>query len=376
MWLVAAIAGALVVATTALPWHDAVSTTQTAAPVLAFLVAVTVLAGLSDAAGLFELLSRRTARLSGGSTTRLFLLVCALATVVTVGLSLDTTAVLLTPVVLALAAAVDVDPLPFAYATVLLANTASLLLPVSNLTNLLATDRIGSLGAGGFARRMLLPELVAVVIVVGFLLLRHRKSLRRRHSQPTAYEPPDRVLLVLAGLCCLAVAPASLFGLAPWKAAVPAAVALALGFAVRQRATLRPPLVPWRLVLLTEGLFLVVAALDRHGLTTALAHVTRHGPLLTELVGAGGANVVNNLPAYLAVQAAVPHGHTTTLLALLIGTNVGPLLLLSGSLATLLWRERCAARGLHVGALQFLRTGLLVLPPLLLGCYGALLLTG
>jgi Na+/H+ antiporter NhaD/arsenite permease-like protein len=153
VWLVAAIAGALVVATTALPGHDAVSTTQTAAPVLMFLVAVTVLAGLSDTAGLFELLSRRTARLSGGSTTRLFLLVCALATLVTVGLSLDTTAVLLTPVVLALAAAVDVDPLPFAYATVLLANSASLLLPVSNLTNLLATNRLGSLGAGGFARR-------------------------------------------------------------------------------------------------------------------------------------------------------------------------------------------------------------------------------
>jgi arsenical pump membrane protein len=375
VWLVAAIAGALVVATTALPGHDAVSTTQTAAPVLMFLVAVTVLAGLSDTAGLFELLSRRTARLSGGSTTRLFLLVCALATLVTVGLSLDTTAVLLTPVVLALAAAVDVDPLPFAYATVLLANSASLLLPVSNLTNLLATNRLGSLGAGGFARRMLLPEVVAVLIVVVVLLVRHRKVLRRSHCEPSPYAPPDRPLVVLAGACCLAVAPASLFGLAPWKAAVPAAAVLAAGFALRRRSTLRAGLVPWRLVLLTEGLFLVVAAADRHGLDTALAHVTHHGPLLTELVGAGGANVANNLPAYLAVQNAVPAGHTTTLLALLIGTNVGPLLLLSGSLATLLWRERCAARGLRIGAGQFLRTGLLVVPPLLLGCYGALLLT-
>jgi arsenical pump membrane protein len=375
VWLVATIAGALVVATTALPWHDAVATTQAAAPVLAFLVAVTVLAGLSDAAGLFELLARRTARLSGGSTRRLFLLVCGLATVVTIGLSLDTTAVLLTPVVLALAAAVEVDALPFAYATVLLANAASLLLPVSNLTNLLATDRIGSLGVLGFARRMLLPELVAILVVVVVLSVRHRKSLSRSHSRPTAFTPPDPVLLWLSGLCCLAVAPASLFGLAPWKAAVPAAVVLAAGFGLRMRERLRVRLVPWRLVLLTEGLFLVVAALGRHGLDTLLAHVTHHGPLLTELVGASGANVVNNLPAYLAVQQAVPAGHTTTLLALLIGTNTGPLLLLSGSLATLLWRERCAARGLQISAWAFFRTGLLVVPPLLLGCYGALLLT-
>ncbi len=375
MWLVAALAGLLAIASTALPWHDAVATTRTAGPVLAFLVAVTVLAGLADAAGLFELLARRTAQLSGGSTRRLFLLVCALATVVTIGLSLDTTAVLLTPVVLALAAAVEIDPLPFAYATVWLAGAASLLLPVSNLTNLLAVDRLGSLGVLGFARRMALPELVAVAITVAVLLVMFRKPLRSRHSAAAQPAPTDRVLLWLSGLCCLAVTPAALLGLAPWKAAVPAAAVLTLGFGVRSPHTLRTSLLPWRLVVLTESLFLVVAALGRHGLDSALQHVTHHGPLATELVGAGGANLANNLPTYLAVQSAVPAGHPTTLLALLLGVNTGPLLLLSGSLATLLWRERCAARGLHVTAWDFLRRGLFVVPPLLLGTYGALLLT-
>jgi arsenical pump membrane protein len=375
VWWAATIAGLLAVATTALPWHDAVDTTQTAAPVLAFLVGVAVLAELSDTAGLFELVARRTARLSGGSTRRLFLLVCLLASVVTILLSLDTTAVLLTPVVLALAAAVDADVRPFAFATVWLANAASLLLPVSNLTNLLAANRLGVIGELEFARRMLLPELVAISVVVLVLLLRFRKSLRHRHSPPESYETFDRPLVLVAALCCLAVAPASLLGVAPWKAALPAAALLAVVFGVRQRPALRVGLVPWRLVLLTEGLFLVVAALGRHGLDSLLTHVTRHGALPTELVGAGAANVANNLPTYLAVQRTVPPDHATDLLALLIGTNTGPLLLLFGSLATLLWRDRCAARGLHIGAWEFFRTGLLVVPPLLLGCYGALLVT-
>jgi arsenical pump membrane protein len=375
VWLVAAVAGILVVATTALPWHDAVSTTQTAAPVLAFLVAITVLAGLSDDSGLFELLARRTATLSGGSTRRLFLLVCALATIVTVGLSLDTTAVLLTPVVLALAAAVGVDALPFAYATVWLANAGSLLLPVSNLTNLLAVNRTDSLGVLGFAHRMVLPEIVAVLVVVVVLLIRHRRVLSVSHALPLPYTPADRALVALSGLCCLAVAPASLFGLAPWKAAMPAALVLATGFVWRSPRSLRVELVPWRLVLLTEGLFLVVATLGAHGLDAVLAHVTRHGPWATELVGAGGANVVNNLPAYLAVQTAIPAGRTTTLLALLVGTNTGPLLLVSGSLATLLWRERCRARGVVISPWGFFRSGLLVVPALLAGCYAALVLS-
>jgi len=278
-------------------------------------------------------------------------------------------------VVLALAAAVGTDARPFAYAAVWLANSASLLLPVSNLTNLLAADRLGGLGQLGFARRMLLPEVVAVAIVVGLLLVVHRKPLRHRHSEPAPYAVADRALTWLAALCCLAVAPASLLGLAPWKVALPSAGVLVVGFVVRRPRALSVKHVPWRLVLLTEGLFLVVAALGRHGLDRLLDHVTRHGPLATELVAAGGSNVVNNLPAYLAVQRAVPTGHETTLLALLLGTDVGPMLLLSGSLATLLWRDRCLARGLVIGWWEFFRVGLLVVPPLLFGTYGALLVT-
>jgi arsenical pump membrane protein len=375
MWLVAALAGVLAVATTALPWHDAVDTTQRVGPVLGFLAGVTVLASLADEAGLFEVLGRGAARLSGGSRRRLLFTVCGLATVTTITLSLDTTAVLLTPVVLALARSVDTDPRPFAYATIWLANAGSLLLPISNLTNLLAVDRLGGLGTAGFAARMALPEGVAVALVVAMVTWRFRTSLRGRHPTPTAYSAPDQVLLALSAACCLAVAPASLAGVAPWKVTTPAAAVLAVGFLLRSRRFHLLDVLPWRLLLLTEGLFLAVAALGRHGLDTALRHTTDHGSLLVTLTGGALGNVANNLPSYLALERAVPAGHRQTLLALLIGSNTGPLLLVWGSLATLLWRERCAARGVRIGAGEFLRHGVLLVPVLLLACWGALALT-
>src|SRR3954447_11046057 len=139
------------------------------APILLFLVAVTVLAELADAAGVFDVAAVVIARLGRGSVVRLFLLVALLGIATTVLLSLDTTAVLLTPVVLALTARLRLNPLPFALLAVWVANTASLLLPVSNLTNLLALDRL-DISALAFARQMAAPAGVAVlgaVLVVG-----------------------------------------------------------------------------------------------------------------------------------------------------------------------------------------------------------------
>ncbi len=109
------------------------------------------------------------------------MLVAALATVITIGMSLDTTAVLLTPVVLALAFRLGLSPMPFVFLVVWLANTASLLLPVSNLTNLLAVQHL-HLSTIGFAARMVLPEVVAVVITVAYLALVYRHDLTGRYD--------------------------------------------------------------------------------------------------------------------------------------------------------------------------------------------------
>ena len=99
------------------------------APILDFLVAITVLAERPEVAMVFDIAAREAVNLARGRTPGLFLLVAVPATVTTILLGLDTTAVLLTPVVLSLAAQLQLSPLPLAMVTVWLANTASLLLP-------------------------------------------------------------------------------------------------------------------------------------------------------------------------------------------------------------------------------------------------------
>lgn len=377
MWLLAAVAGALCVATGALPWQDAVATTERVGPILGFLAAVTVLAELADAAQVFDAAAVAAARLARGRTRVLFAFVVVLAAVTTMVLSLDTTAVLFTPVVLALAEQVGLPPTPFAMTTVWLANTASLLLPVSNLTNLLAVDRL-HLSAIAFAARMWLPAAVAIAVTTIVIGYTYRSALHGRFTEPTTIAIADRNLFHIATAACLGVIPFFLLGFPVWAVATGGAAVLTGAFAVRRRKVLRFSLIPWQLVLLVEGLFLVIATLGTHGLDAALARLAGTandalGVLRTSVIGALASNLVNNLPSYLALER-VADQHTDRLLGLLLGTNLGPLITLWGSLATLLWRERCRARGVRISAAEFARVGVRGVPVMLVATWAALIL--
>ncbi len=166
------------------------------------------------------------------------------------------------------------------------------------------------------------------------------------------------MLFFLTTLACLALVPGILLGGDPTLVVTIAATALVPVFVVRRR----DGLVPWRLSLFVLGLVLVVAAVLRHGGARLVASITSTGEGLGALlriagVGAVLSNLLNNLPAYLVVEPDAAGGGPARLLALLIGTNGGSLVLLWGSLATLLWRERCKARG--VKARDFAAMGLL-----------------
>ena len=368
MWLVAAVLGILAVATRLLPWSDAVDVTSRVAPVLLFLVAVTVLAELSDEAELFDVAASRAARLARGNVRRLYLLVLALGTVTTIVLSLDTTAVLFTPVVLSLAAQLDLEPLPFAFAAVWLANTASLLLPVSNLTNLLAIDRL-HLSNTQYLVRMALPAAVAVTVTAIALLAWHRRRLRGSYDTPAPHAVTDHALFLVAFGACALLVPALLLGVPVAAAASTSSVLVVFAFVIRRRSALHWSLVPWRLVLLVEGLFLVVSAIGPHGLDTVLREAAGSGNSL-RVAGAAavGANVANNLPAYLALERAVP---SRDLFDVLLGVNLGPLILPWGSLATLLWMERCRARDVRIRPVQFALAGAAFVPVLLVATVAA-----
>ena len=137
-------------------------------PIIVFLLAAAVLAELSDRAGVFDVVGHWLARQARHRLLVLWLLFSAYAVICTVFLSLDTTAVLLTPVALAIAKQVGVPARPFALTTLWIANTGSMLLPVSNLTNLLAQSRFRTLGVDhtAYLRLALVPGLVSIVVTL------------------------------------------------------------------------------------------------------------------------------------------------------------------------------------------------------------------
>ncbi|MBM0227457.1 MULTISPECIES: SLC13 family permease [Micromonospora] len=377
-----AVVGALCVLTGLLPQRDAEATVRRIIPILIFLGTVVVLAELTAVAGVFDALAARVAITARGSYRMLFWLCVAFASVTTIALNLDTTAVLLTPVMIALARKLGVPPTPLAMTTVWLANTASLLLPVSNLTNILASDRIG-LEPLPWAARMWWPQLVAIVITMLLLWWWYWRPARAGADPfvpPPPHVPPDPVLYRTALGACLLFVAGILAGVEIGLASGVAAAILVAGFAVRARRSLRPALVPWRLLVFVTGLFLVVQTIGRHGLDEVMGALIggdpgAEGSLRAGAVGALFANVVNNLPAYVAGEAVIAPANHTQLLALLIGTNVGPLATPWASLATLIWYERCRAAGVAVPLGRFVATSAALAALATTATVAALLLT-
>jgi arsenical pump membrane protein len=346
------------------------------APVMVFLVAITVVAELCQVAGLFDVVAVLAARVASGRTSLLFLGMIVIGALATIVLSLDTTAVLFTPVVLALAARLGLSPLPFAFAAVWLANTASLLLPISNLTNLLALNRLG-LSPLQFASRMALPAVAALLVTVAVLIVIFRRQVVGHYRVPSLEFPGERLPLFASGAVCCLIVPALAAGLRVWAVALVAASVLAAVFVRHRPDVLRIDLVPWRLVISVVGLFMIVDVLGRIGLDAIVRSGIADGSSTVDLlrdtgVAALTANAVNNLPAYLSLEREVSPGHPHALLAVLIGVNVGPLLTIHGSLATLLWRERCRSAGVTVSTRQFVLYGFALVPLALVAATAAL----
>ncbi|MFF4171635.1 SLC13 family permease [Streptomyces sp. NPDC001744] len=339
-------------------------------PVIGFLAAVLVLARLCDDEGLFHACGAWMARRARHRPRRLLGAVFALASLITAVLSLDATVVLLTPVVFATATRMGARPAPHSYASAHLSNTASLLLPVSNLTNLLALAATG-LGFTRFALLMLLPWLAA--IAVEYAVFR-RFFARDLDAPATPAEPPEPVGTPLFALVTVAAtlagfAVASATGTDPaWAAAAGAAV-LAVRALVRRRTTpralVRAASLPFLAFVLALGV--VVRAVVDNGLGAVLAHVLPGGTSLPALLGTAAlaavlANLINNLPATLALVPPAAASGPGAVLAVLIGVNIGPNLTYAGSLATLLWRRIAHDHGRPAALGEFTRLGLLTVP--------------
>ena len=363
-------AAALLIGIGALRFLDAVDEVTRLLPVVGFLAAVLVLAQLCDDEGVFRAAGGLMARGSAGRPTRLLRHVFVVASVTTAILSLDATVVLLTPVVLATARTLRLQARPHTYASAHLANTASLLLPVSNLTNLLAFASAG-LSFTRFAALMMAPWVIAIAAEYAVFRWFFAADLSADADADDARAQPHLPVFALAvlGLTLAGFAITSLIGVSPAWAAFAGAAVLAVNGLVRRRGTLggivRAVNVPFLAFVLALGV--VVRAAMVNGLDTATRDLVPTGdglPALLALaaVAAVLANVVNNLPAVLLLLPLVTPGGSAAVLAVLIGVNVGSNLTYIGSLANLLWRNVLHDNDADDGAGRFTRLGVCTVP--------------
>ncbi len=342
---------------------------------LVFLAAILVVADVAGRAGLFELAGKRLER-CGGSGGWSLISVAVLSVAVTTTLSLDATAVLFTPVVIRAFRRRPGRDGPL-LATILLANGASSLLPIANLTNLLAFRQL-ALSFPGFAERMALPTIVAaVVITLACRTLGGRSSddlaMRSADDAPvvatTAITSTSRLVLGAIGLLLIAFFVGSAFGVEPAWIAVGGAVILSgvtagrLDTQVRQLASATAP----GFLAFVACLAVVVDTARRHGLADLVERHLPNGHGLPALAGVAVlaallSNLVNNLPATLILLPALAGRSTGVVLAMLLGVNIGPNLTYTGSLATLLWRKAVRAERVEPSLASFYRVSAVATP--------------
>jgi arsenical pump membrane protein len=375
--VVAVPAALILIAAGAIGASSAITEARQLGPVIGFLAAILVLAHLCDDDGLFGACGAWMARTGASRSTatgarRLLVQVFVIASVTTAVLSLDATVVLLTPVVFATASRLDVRARPQVYACTHLANSASLLLPVSNLTNLLAFAATG-LAFGRFAALMALPWLAVIGTEYAVFSRFFAADLSIRPRPDPDQRDNDAGLpvftLAVVALTLAGFAGASAAGVNPAWAALAGAAVLAARALARHRvapvALVRAADVPFLIFVL--GLGIVVKAVVSNGLGAALAPLLPGGTSLPALLATAAlaavlANVCNNLPAVLVLLPLAAPSGAGAVLAVLLGVNIGPNLSYTGSLATLLWRRILRRHGSAPDLGEFTRLGLLTVP--------------
>lgn len=356
--------------------RDVLNILRETANVLLFLLGMMIVTCVAERGGVFDALAVIAARFSRGSGRLLLVNVFLLGALITAFLSLDVTVIVLTPIVYAVTTRLRIDPRPYLFACAFVANTASLFLPVSNLTNILMYDLL-HLSFGRFLTVMFLPNLGALAVNIGIFFGIFRKRIARRFAaRLDAPEQPPGFSVAALGLGAVLVG-LLVCGFGAVPLAFPALVgAVVLGAYALSRRLVAPRAlvqgVSWPLFPFVIAMFIVIRGVERAWLPHLGTLPT--GSDLPTLLGiafgtAVGANLINNIPMVAAMirllQAVHPIPEPAAF-ATLIGTNIGPSIITFGSLATMLWLALVRKRGLNVTARSYLRVGIVTTPPMLL----------
>ena len=354
------------------------------------------ISAIAERAGFFDALALAAARAAGGHTRRLYLAVFAVGVLITAFLSNDATALILTPIIYTLATRLRLAVLPFMFACTFIADTASVLLPVSNPINILAGSTF-DIDLATFLRYLLLPALFCIAANIGIFRWRFGAELRGGYTVADAEAalaaPPDpaffRLTVVVLGLIagCYMLAAARQWPLA--VVALGGALVLLIGAALFRQLDWRRlgREISWAIFPFVGGMFILVRGVENLHLTQAfgalllgLGGPSRFGAIAATTLGAAlGSNLVNNVPMALIMTSAIqqqaaltPAIREGTIYATILGADLGPNLTTVGSLATMLWVLILRRRGLEISQREYLKLGLTVVPLMLV--VGALLI--
>ena len=355
-----------------------------------FLVGMMLMSEVARKEGLFDWLAGIAVRAAKGSATRLFTLIYVVGTVVTVFLSNDACAVVLTPAVYAATKAAKVEnPLPYLFICAFIANAASFVLPISNPANLVVfAEHMPPLTR--WLAMFALPSVLAILATYAVLRLTQNATLRGQEVATDVEAAPLSRTGLVAGLGIVATGGVLIGASALGRdLGLPTFVAgglTTLAVLLMKRGGLVEVVkdVSWSVLPLVAGLFVLVEALETTGVLAMIADALKRAATASPVETAWGAgtlvavvcNLVNNLPAGLIAGAAVQTAHVpdTVAGAVLIGIDIGPNLSVTGSLATILWLNAIRREGEDVGFWRFLKLGLLVMPPALILALAGLLL--
>lgn len=383
--LAASLGGVCVLGLGLVSEREAVQILRDTSNVLIFLVGMMAVSGVAERAGFFEWAGGLAIRAGRGSVFGLYCAVFVVGTLVTITLSLDATAIVLTPVVFGITRKLGIKPLPFMFACCYTANTGSLLLPISNLTNLLVYEAF-SLELLRFAVVMALPSVLAIITNALIFVWLFRSDIRGVYApvdEPFVAENKQffRFATVALTAVLLGVVTASLLdipiGIVALGGAFVAAVVALLCRWTSPRQVVGS--VSWQLLPLVVGLFLVVRGVENAGFDVLaqrafLEAAPGDGFLQILAIAFGtalGSNLINNVPMTVVtindLSPLLANGslNETAAYAALIGTNVGPNLTVVGSLATLIWLGIIRGRGLVMTARDYLMVGLITTPAIL-----------
>ncbi len=361
-----------------------------------FLIGMMLLSELAREQGVFDWVASIAVRGANGSCSRLFLLVYGVGTLVTIFMSNDATAVVLTPAILTAVRKARVSPLPYLFVCALIANAASFVLPISNPANLVVFHA-GMPPLGTWLADFGIPSLFSILVTFFVMRFLFRDDLCKSiECEVEDVKLTSNGRRVLAGLALMIAVLLTASALKKDLGLPTCLVALVITAVVSVKAKSNPVRlareISWATLLLVAGLFVLVDAVESQGalkLTQEWLACASHlgqnaGALVVGFVVGVANNIVNNLPLGLIAGGTIQAAHTKGLIAnaVLIGVDLGPNLSVTGSLATILWllalrKDSGGDAGgekLDVSFWKFLKVGVVAMPVALFAALGGAIL--